>query len=245
MRKPPVVLWGIVVFTALLLLNILLVSAQSAEYNFGTTQQSNVIEVEPGKAATTKIFFYNIWGNRVTHVRLDITQQPEGEGWNVELSPPLSNVTLNVTGIVVTVEENLFAVPCKIDDSWCPTSDPIPREGVEFLSASGVEGKVPAKYAVITVTAPESIPLWQEFPLKISASAEWYGEGGIVALSQARDFSYTIKTVTRQYSEEVLPEKEKSQFMKWIAGNWSYIIISLLLLIVALLIRKTRKIKRR
>ncbi len=231
----------LVAFAALFLLNNVLVSAQAADYNFGTTQQSNIIAIEPGKTAITKIFFYNIWGNRVTHIILDIAQKPEG--WKVEIQPELNNVTLNVTGVIVTAEENLYATPCKLDSSWCPTSDLTPREGVEYISGSNIQGKIPAKYALITVTAPENVSLWQEYPLTISASASWYGEAGTVALTQARDFSYTIKTVTNQYTEEIIVANEKSPVIKWLANNWAYMVIALLLLVVIFLIRKPKRKK--
>lgn len=238
--KESLVVFIPVIFVIFLLSFTSFVYAQPAEYNFGTTQQSNLIQIEPGKTATTKIFFYNIWGNRITHVSLEVAEKPEG--WQVQIEPELHNVTLNVTGVIISAEENLFAMPCKIDAEWCPTSELIPREGVEYISGSGVKGKIPAKYALITVTAPPNVPLWTEYTLKITAYANWYGEAGTVALNQARDFSYTIRTVTHEYTEEILPveEKEKSAVVVWLANNWVYIIIALLLLIITFLIRKTR-----
>lgn len=230
-------LFGIVSFLVFFLSLTMFVSAQSAAYNFGTTQQSSVILVEPGKTATTKIFFYNIWGNRMTHATLAVAEKPEG--WQVEIEPPLKNVTLNVTGIIIDVQENLYTIPCQLDETWCPTSNLTSREGVEYISGSNIDGKIPAKYAVITVTAPANAPLWTEYPLKITAIANWYGEAGTIALSQARDFSYTLKTVTNQYSEEIVVAKEKPSAIEWLVSNWTYIAIALLLLAIIFLIKKT------
>jgi hypothetical protein len=229
---------------ALLLASIVciqLVRAQeAAEYNFGTTQRDQVVAIEPGKTAETKIFFYNIWGNRATHVTLGIGEKPEG--WNVKIEPELHNVTLNVTGIIITVQENLYAMPCKLDESWCPTNDTTPREGVEYISGSGIEGKIPAKYATITIAAPEGLPLWENYPLKITATAEWYGEAGMISLTQQRDFSYTLRTVTKEYTEQILEEEEKqTSLVEWLSNNLLYIIIGVLILIIFLIRKRKRR----
>jgi len=227
---------------ALILVFVLLMSsfvfAQGAAYNLGTMQKDKVIEVEPGKSATTKIYFYNIWGNRITHIKLDLVEKPD---WNIEMQPELHNVTLNVTGIIIHVEENLYTVPCSIDGKWCPTDDTKPMEGVEYLTASGVDGKVPAKYVTITVHAPSGTPLWKEYPLKIVATANWYGEAGMVALSQQRDFDYTIKTITREYSEQIVEEKKNG----WIYVGIFAIMVAVILIILLIKKRKTKSWKKR
>lgn len=190
---------------------------EPAEYNFGTLQKDRIIVIEPGKSATTKILFFNIWGNRITHITLSVAEAPEG--WKVDIEPKLHNVTLNITGVIITIEENLHAIPCKLDKDWCPTNDTIPREGVEYFTASGVIGKIPAKYATITITAPADAPLWQNYPLRITAIANWYGEAGAVALSQQRDFDYILRTITREYAEEIIEEKPSPPIGYFVFGG--------------------------
>ncbi|MCD6477759.1 MAG: hypothetical protein J7K87_02025 [Candidatus Aenigmarchaeota archaeon] len=228
----------------LILVTVILMSsfvfAQGAAYNLGTMQKDKVIEVEPGKSATTKIYFYNIFGNRITHVKLNVEEAPEG--WGIEINPELHNVTLNVTGVIIHVEENLYTIPCSMDKDWCPTNDTTPREGVEYLTASGVDGKVPAKYVTITVHAPSGTPLWKEYPLKITATANWYGEAGMVALSQQRDFDYTIKTVMKEYTEQIVEEKKGNN---WICIGVLIGIVVITLIILLIKKRKTKSWKKR
>jgi len=49
-----------------------IVNAQEdAKYNFGSAQGAKEFTVSPGEEITTKLFFYNIYGNRITHIILE------------------------------------------------------------------------------------------------------------------------------------------------------------------------------
>lgn len=234
---------GIYLVLAILLLASFIcaqfISAQeSAQFNFGTAQRDKLVVIEPGKTAETEIYFYNIFGNRATHVTLDIVEKPEG--WDIKIEPALHNITLNVTGVITTTQENLYAVPCKVDESWCPTNDTTPREGVKYIGGSGVEGRIPAKIVTVTITAPEGLPLWKNYPLTITATAQWFGEAGMVALTQQRDFSYTLRTITKEYSEGVI-EEEQGKLAMLLSNNWPFIVIALLILLVVFLVKKRKK----
>ena len=61
-------------------------SAQEpAKYNFASAQGNKHITATPGGEGIGMIYFYNIDGNRSTHITLQVSQAPDN--WQVELQP--------------------------------------------------------------------------------------------------------------------------------------------------------------
>ena len=67
----------IVVATTLLLARASPVLADEARYNFASAQGDKQISVTPGGEGKGVIYFYNIDGNRITHISLKVNQAPE------------------------------------------------------------------------------------------------------------------------------------------------------------------------
>jgi len=188
-------------------------------YNFGTMQAEKVINIFPGGRHVARIYVYNIYGNRITHVVFSVAEAPPG--WEVSLEPGRHSVTTNVSGKLVTVEENLFAEP----------SPPVPEppavvpEGMEYLVAGGVEGYIPAKVLKVVIKAPESAPVGRSYKLRINAKATWLGQGGMVVLSQDRDFEFLINTVAERFSEEIVTSAPEPSRTGYPPGSWRYMAI--------------------
>ncbi len=84
-------------------------------------------------------------------------------------------------------------------------TDAIPEdvpEGIEYISSS--VGYIGAKPVMIKIKVPEDEKIGKEFNITISASAEWLGQGGAVAITQARDFDYSITTVAEEFYEKII-----------------------------------------
>ncbi len=104
---------------------------EAAKYNFATAQGAKEISVIPGGETRGQIYFYNIDGNRITHVSLTVK---EGlAGWDITILPPLGETTVLVNEAPVTVTENLYVEP-----SLLLTEEPqsVP-EGVVSLTVPG------------------------------------------------------------------------------------------------------------
>ncbi len=192
---------------AILVLLILFLSPVYAQgeaptYNFGTMQAEKAVNIEPGESHTAKIYVYNIYGNRITHVRFSVVEAPEG--WDIELEPELHTVTTNISGELVTVEENLFAEPTS---TVAQPPDLIP-EGMEYLQAGDVEGLIPSKVLKVIITPPKSAPLGGTHKITVNAKATWLGQGGMVVLSQDRNFDFTVRTMQEKFTEEIVVQTE-------------------------------------
>jgi hypothetical protein len=202
--------------------------------------------VEPGESATTKIFVFNIHGNRPTHVRAGVAKTPPG--FTIEILPEPETIEYNVSGVIMSSDENFVVDP--VDRTTLPQQKPeTAEEGTEWITMGGVEGFVPAKVLLVKVTADEALPLWEDYELKVAATANWFDlkETGPVSVGQAREFSYTVRTVTTQYSEEKVPSPTPSptpspqatapvqQEILQEENLWFYATIGLAVLVVLLL----------
>lgn len=175
-------------------------AVHAAAYNFGTTQGAKVIGLEPGEEGELEIYFFNIHGDRITHVTLEVMSKPAG--WETSIDPPLHNQTVDVQERLIQIQENLYAEPSKA----VPEKPAVIPEGMDYRPMGGVEGFVPVKVAKIKVKVPEDAELWKSYGITVRGTAEWLGEGGVVALNQVRDFRFTVNTVKHEYTEAIVTE---------------------------------------
>lgn len=179
------------------------VAEEAPKYNFGTTAASSTILIEPGEnLKVPAINFFNIYGNRITHVSMTLTDSPKG--WDVKIEPELHEVQVNISGTIVTSTENLYVSP-----STAVAEKPdVPEEGVTYITLGGIEGYVPAKVAYLNITAPPGIPIGGSYTISIRAIGNWYGQAANLALSQERSFQFKVQTVTHTFSEEIVKPGE-------------------------------------
>ncbi|VVB67988.1 Uncharacterised protein [Candidatus Norongarragalina meridionalis] len=211
-----------------------LVCAAGGLFNFGTMQQSKLILVEPGKSAVGVIYVFNVHGNRPTHVRAGISEALPS-GFTVEILPPLHTTNYTVSGKTMPSEENMVVDPVNI--STLPKQMPTSSEpDMEWIPLSEF-GFVSAHVLRINVTADKNLPLWKDYDLKVTALANWFdvGEAGPVAIGQSRDFAFTVRTVSMDYSEEqVASPSVSAQPLITEQNLWMYSTIGLVALVVIL-----------
>ncbi len=177
------------------------------KYNFATTQANPTISIQPGDTISVPaIYFFNIYGNRITHVSLSLTSAPNG--WNVKLEPEMHQIQVNISGTIVNASENLYVAPSQ------PVKEvpsPVP-EGMAYLTLGGVDGNVPAKIAYLNITVPADTPLGGTYTISVKAVGSWFGQAGTLAFSQERSFDFKVQTVTHSFTEEEVqstPEEKK------------------------------------
>ncbi len=145
------------------------IAEEPARYNFASVQGASSLGVIPGGEVSGVIRFYNVDGNRITHIALELAQAPDG--WEVEI-----------------VTENLHAEPTELSPE--PIED-VP-DGMVCLTV-GNRGYALAKVATVIVRVPESEEVGTEGDIKITAVASWLGQTGAATISQTRDFDFTVK----------------------------------------------------
>jgi len=128
---------------------ILTYAEEEAKYNFASAQGPKQIKVTPGGESRGVIYFYNIDGNRITHVTLKVTRAPDN--WELKIDPPQHETEVNVSGNTVTVTENLYVKPSQA----FPEEPKDVPEGLVSIAIPS-RGHVLARVANIVVRVPET-----------------------------------------------------------------------------------------
>ena len=179
---------------------------EESKYNFASAQGGKGIAVMPGSEGKGVIYFYNIDGNRITHITLEVSQVPED--WDVEIDPPMHDMQVEVSGRVVTVTENLYVEPSEALTEE-PTEVP---EGMVSITVP-TRGYVLAKAVYIIVRVPEDEEIGTTGDIIVSAEAFWLGQTGAAAVKQARDFEFFVEVISgeKEYTETIIGEIEKPE----------------------------------
>jgi len=188
-------------FLFLLIFSLLLSIAYAQEapkYNFASMQSDKSLSLAPGEQGITKLYFFNIDGNRITHIPLSIGEAPDN--WDISFEPALHTTTVSVSGVPTTFTENLFVEPSEAVDE-VPKNVP---EGIEYISTA--VGFVGAKSVEIRIKVPVNEKLGTVGKITIDAVASWAGQTGAAAITQARSFDYTITVLSKEFTETILEE---------------------------------------
>ena len=190
MRK---ILISLFVIILLVNISILAQTQEDAKYNFGSAQADKELKINPGGEISTKLYFYNIYGNRITHIKLEISEYPEN--WIISLTPDAHDAEVDISGILTTINENLYVEPSSDVVDEIPENVP---EGIEYISSS--VGYIGAKPVEIRIKVPEN-ENYGSYDLRIDASAFWLGQEGTAEIQQSRSFDYKINVVSEIFYE--------------------------------------------
>ncbi len=225
---------------------------EPSKYNLGSAQGAEDLTVSPGDEVIARIYFYNVFGNRTTHIALGVAEAPGN--WKIEIIPGLTTETYDVAGVLTDVEENLAVEPDEIVDE-VPAEG---REGFIFIPAPNIGGFIPAKEVWVIIKVPYDEELGKTFTVKIDAEASWLGQLGTVAFKQGRTFEYNITTVAEEFYERKVgaapPEKERgiteiilegvNAFIVFATSPTGVAIVALVIVVAVLLFFKIRKPKK-
>ena len=200
-----VMLIGLFIAVILVSISILAQEHEDAKYNFGSAQADKELKANPGGEITTKLYFYNIYGNRITHIKLEVSEAPEN--WIISLTPDAHDTEVNVSGIITTINENLYV---EISESFDEIPENVP-EGIEYISSS--VGYIGAKPVEIKIKVPEN-EKYGSYNLIIDASAFWLGQGGTAEIQQSRSFEYKIDLVSEIFYEKPVTEEPEGEIIE-------------------------------
>ena len=189
----------------LLALPALALAQEGAKYNFASAQGGKQISVTPGGEGEGVICFYNIDGNRITHVTLEVSEAPSN--WEVAIQPPQHEIQVEIGGRIITVIENLHVNPSEL---LSHETEDVP-EGMKCIIIPS-RGYALAQVAHIIVRVPESAKIGTRGDIVISAEAEWLGQGGAAAIKQARDFEFSVEVISAEttFTETIVGENDSS-----------------------------------
>lgn len=236
------------IIAALTMVVALSTAAYAADYNFASAQANKTISVIPGHEGLGTIYFYNISGDSITHVTLEVSQAPEN--WQVEIEPPVGDTRVEIGGNIVIVTENLYVEPSEVLVEKPDTSP----KGTMYIPIPG-QGYALAKIATISVKVPASEAIGTQQEIVIGGVARWLGQTGAAAISQARDFTFTVNVVseTTNAEEIIITETEaepaatqsttgeddsQSTIGKWLPAIIAAIIVVLGAISILLIVRR-------
>ncbi|MFA5405757.1 MAG: hypothetical protein WC307_00130 [Candidatus Nanoarchaeia archaeon] len=185
---------------------LLIAVANATVYNYASVQPDKSFSVIGGQEVNTRLYFYNYYGDTITHISLFPINVPDG--WVVEITPSLNNDTFDVSGQEVIVEENLFVAP---EEAY---SNRVVEDGYEYIQVAGIDGYVKAKVVNVRITVPEDVDVGDVSSIKIGSSAAWLSlSEGTVNLNQERSFNFALR---------VVPEDE---YIVYVGDNTGFSII--------------------
>jgi hypothetical protein len=161
------------------------VADEPAKYNLASVLGASNLQVIAGGETQEVIYFYNVDGNRTTHIVLEVVQAPSE--WEVKIAPPLHEIEVKSGESAITVTENLHVEPSQLSSE--PISD-VPTDMVCLFVPN--RGYALAKVATIIIRVPESEEAVTEGNIKIAAVASWPGQTGAATICQTRDFDFSV-----------------------------------------------------
>jgi len=233
MRK---ILAIIVALVMLMALPTLALAQEPARYNLASAQGNKDLKVTLGGEATGMIYFYNIDGNRITHISLEVSQAPSD--WQVEIQPPVGEIQVEIGGTIVTVTENLHVEPSEV---LLQEPESVPQ-GMVCITVPN-RGYALAKAANIIIRVPESEGIGTKADITVSAVAEWLGQTGAAAINQARDFNFSFEVVSEMPGgeEKIIEEHGTMEIIgRWLPAIIAAVIAVLAAVLIPRLVRRRR-----
>lgn len=181
------------------LIFIFLFSFVEAACSLGANPLNIEARVVPGQTVLATWNLYNLYGDRITHVKLDATEAPSD--WKISFEPKLRKVTYSVMGVLQTIEENVLL-------KQTPVVKTIPEtipEGMDYVKHPKEEGYIPMKVVKIYVEVPENAELWKEHELVIGATGNCFTEPGAVVPGVATQLNLKVTTISEEGFTEVIP----------------------------------------
>ena len=149
---------------------------EPARYNLASVQTFYTLRAETGDQAIGQLYFYNVDGNRATHINLEVVEAPKGI--EVQFAPGQYLVvepTDIYTEPIVTVPSGMtsLALPNRIDD--------------------GVNGYCLVHVVDIVVNVTEEAALGNVGTVELLATGSWPGQTGQAQICQSRSFKFDVE----------------------------------------------------
>lgn len=192
------IIFGILVFFGFLLFYFPLVNAACS---LGANPLSMEARAKPGQEVVATWNFYNLYGDRTTHITVSKIQGPN---WDIKYEPALHEESYDVSGVIEKISENVG-----VEKSSVVLEIPInPPEGISYVKHPKQEGYIPVKPIKIYITIPDDAKLWQDYKFVFEAKGNCFTEPGAVIPALATQLELNVKTTTEFYEKPVSEEPE-------------------------------------
>ncbi len=181
---------------------LLLPGMVQAACSIGANPLSMEARAVPGQTVTAAWNLYNIHGDRITHVVINVAEAPPG--WEISIEPGLHGAAYNVTGVLQEIEENLGLRPTEVVGS---IPDPKP-EGTDYVKHPKEDGYIPVRPVDILVKVPVDAEPFKDYKVTLEAVGNCFMEPGAVVPGIATQLELAIRTISGEgfFEEEILEE---------------------------------------
>jgi len=186
------------------ILALLIFPFVSASCSLGANPLSININAKPGQEVMINWNFYNLYGNRITHV---VVNKLEGPDWKIRYDPEIHEAKYDISGVVEKVQENLA-----LENNQVVLEIPYNlQEGINYVKHPNQDGYIPVKTVKIYITIPEDAKLWKNYDFVFESKGSCFSEPGAVIPAVATKLKLSIKTTTTFYETPIANETEKPQ----------------------------------
>lgn len=167
----------------------------------GHMQPVQEVSIPQGQKYTTPLYFYNAYGDRITHVVASITLA--APPLRVTIDPDKHVAQYDVSGLITNVTENTLAcprartslpagaTPSLEQAATYPSGDPgCPVSHAYILAPTG-DGYLPSAVINVTFEVPPDTPPGN-YPVRVEASGFVVGEKGNLLPGISGSFAYNI-----------------------------------------------------
>ncbi len=173
----------------------------SASCSIGATPLAMGAKVEPGTTVEVTWNFYNLYGDRTTHITVSKLIGPD---WGITYNPELHEQAYDISGVIVNQTENVAIPNSSVVVLTIPESIP---EGWSYVKHPTKEGYIPVKQIKIYIEVPEKAKLWETSQFIFQAKGDCFMEPGTVIPAIAIQMKVNITTANLEFSEKPVGEK--------------------------------------
>lgn len=211
----------------------------SASCSLGATPLGMGAEANPDQEVLIIWNFYNLYGDRMTHIIVDKINGPD---WEIKYDPPLHEEKYDISGVITSKTENLAIE----NNSVVLTIPENPPKDIIYIKHPNQEGYIPAKQIKIYIKIPEDAEIWQNYRFTFEAKGDCFSEPGAVIPAIATQLNVDVTPKGEFYEKSVKEEKELSGITGAVIGSnatTSIFIVTTILLAVILLFLLIKKRK--
>ncbi len=174
----------------------------NAACSLGANPLSMDARAKPGQEVVATWNFYNLYGDRITHISVSKIQGPD---WEIRYEPALHEESYDVSGVIEKISENIgvekMSVVLEIPEN--------PPEGVSYVKHPNQDGYIPIKSVKIYITVPDDAELWEDYKFVFEGKGNCFTEPGAVIPALATQLELNIKTTTDFYEKPITEEPEE------------------------------------
>ena len=168
----------------------------NAACSLGANPLSMEARAKPGQEVLATWNFYNLYGDRTTHITVSKIQGPD---WEIRYEPALHEESYDVSGVIQIIEENVGVEKSSV---VLEIPETIP-EGIDYVKHPKQDGYILVKPVKIYITIPDDAGLWKDYKFVFEAKGNCFTEPGAVIPSLATQLELNIKTTTEFYEKPV------------------------------------------